>query len=121
MSFSRAVRHEDTTAHVSHVRRLDRNKNLPSPPLLARPLSQPPLNVRESQILDDEDVPQSPYSASQRGLHDYWVDSHPSPPSRSQWTPHDDIEDAGFSPHPSIHGPALDSDDEDQIYNDYAG
>lgn len=96
---SQAVIHEDRQTHVARVRNLDRE---------AAPMSSP---LRATQGADSDSESGSTPSGT------------PSPPNCD---PIDEDYDlfAGipsFTGIPSVHGPALPSDDPNQIYDDFSG
>jgi hypothetical protein len=101
---SQAVVHEDRTSHVAYVRSLDREPAAMSSPLRA---------TRPANSDSESSSRSSPTPSS-------------SPPSRD---PVDDSFDlfggipSAFLPGglPSVHGPALASDDPNQIYDDFSG
>ncbi|KAJ7038972.1 hypothetical protein C8F04DRAFT_1321658 [Mycena alexandri] len=90
---SLAVRHEDHKSHVDRIRSLDREPAAMSSPLHASPKSESEFSHHSRE-------------SSPSGT--------PSPSNR------DAVEDL-FGGIPSVHGPALPSDDPNQIYDDFSG
>lgn len=91
--FSQAVRHKGNRGHVNRVRHLDREP---------APISSP---LRATSETESE----SGHGRSPSGSR--------SPPIRD---PVDEFPDL-FGGRPSLHGPALPSDNPDQIYDDFSG
>lgn len=101
---SQAVIHEDRQSHVARVRSLDREP---------APMSSP-LRATQGADSGSESEYHSQNSSTPSGT--------PSPPNCNPFN-EDDLF-AGipaFTPIPSVHGPALPSDDPNQIYDDFSG
>jgi hypothetical protein len=101
MPLSRAATHEDLKSHVDHVRKMDREP---------APMSSP-LHVA-SELGSEAGSPSS---------HSRFASPTPSGIPASSLPTSDLFDLFGGRPTQSVHGPALPSDDPNQIYDDFAG